>query len=207
MNHAKNSNREATIFRSEFRAVQFNSHLSREAVSLSTDQCLYDKAAEGNPEGNETLFSYSRSNVEDSQTERSLGRKTIYIYHMRIPLIAILLLIGLSAAAQKVEPECLSRMKKGVFIPDQEGLMEVIRTSKEHVEVFEGGDSKLFHAIHWENDSTYTLTMKRAVNAITCLKKGEIKKTTITACRGDRYETESISVYCGSSKDSFVKEF
>ena len=124
---------------------------------------------------------------------------------MKITVLAIAIILGLSASAQEVESECLSRMKKGVFIPDQEGVMEVIRTSKEHVEVFNGGDSKLFHSIHWENDSTYTLTMKRAVNAITCLRAGEKMKTTITACSGNHYETESISVYCGSSKDSFVK--
>jgi hypothetical protein len=47
--------------------------------------------------------------------------------------------------------------------------------------------------------------MKRAVNVIACLKKGEIMKTTITTCTGNRYESKSISLYCGDSVDSYVK--
>ena len=83
--------------------------------------------------------------------------------------------------------------------------MEVIRTSKEHVEVYNKGNAKLFHAIRWDNDSTFTLTMKRSVNVVTCLKKGAIMKTTITTCSGNRYASKSISVYCGDTEESFVK--
>jgi len=130
---------------------------------------------------------------------------SLYFYWMKFILLLPLFVAAASCSAQNLDPDCLARIRKGVFVPEQAGPMEVIRTGKEYVEVYNEGDAKLFHAIRWDNDSTFTLTMKRSVNVLTCLKKGEIMKTTITTCQGNRYESKSISLYCGDTEESFVK--
>lgn len=108
-------------------------------------------------------------------------------------------------SAQEVDPDCLERMRKGVFVVNSDPEIEVIRTSKEYVEVYNHGDSKLFHQITWENDSTYVLTMKRAVNAVGCLQVGQTVRTTIVGCSGDLYMTLSESEFCGDSEEVFRK--
>jgi len=117
-------------------------------------------------------------------------------------------LMSLSTQAQEPQnAQCLARMKKGVFKLQSSESVEVIRTSKEYVEVYGDGNSKLFHSITWENDSTYVLTMKRAVNTVPCLKVGEQVRTTIRGCKHDRYATYSVSESCGMSQEVYVKDF
>lgn len=84
-------------------------------------------------------------------------------------------------------------------------MTEIIRTSKEHVEVFQDGDAKLFMSVEWINSRKYVLTMKRSVNTIGCLDVGERVETTITSCEQDRYECKFVSNRCGSGKAVIIK--
>lgn len=103
--------------------------------------------------------------------------------------------------SQSLDEDCLKRMHTGVFTyTAAEQEVEVIRTQRIQVEVMDGGHSKLYLNVVWENDSTMVLTMDRGVNAIGCLDHGDIIRTEIVACYHDRYDCVSQSKTCGDSR-------
>jgi hypothetical protein len=85
------------------------------------------------------------------------------------------------------------------------GVVEIIRTNKKQVEIFNDGKSKLILKINWINDSTYILTLIKKINIHGCLERGDWIKATITNRNGNKYECTYISKNCGGGKSVFVK--
>ena len=102
---------------------------------------------------------------------------------------------------------CLEKFRTGTFQYETGGGEKVIiyRTKRKQTEVFNNGKSKLILKIKWLNDSTYLLIQKKAVNAPGCLKKGDIIKTRVVSCEGERFTCEYSSERCGKGKSVFLK--
>ncbi len=117
-------------------------------------------------------------------------------------LLALTFLAG-SAFAQEARYD---DFKTGTFTYEsQEGEVEIIRTKTKQIEIYNDGKSKLITNIKWENDSTYVLTHKKAINAEGCLDKGDWIRTKIISRDGNRYEADFVSNKCGRGTAIFIK--
>jgi len=99
-----------------------------------------------------------------------------------------------------------ARFKTGKFTYEtKKEQVEIIRTKKKQIEIFNNGMSKVILKIKWINDSTYVLSLKRAINAPGCLKKGDRVVTTILNASEDRYECFFTSKNCGEGRSVIIK--
>lgn len=97
-------------------------------------------------------------------------------------------------------------IKTGRFTYEgKEGEVEIIRTKRKQIEIFNEGKSKLILKIKWINDSTYVLTHKKSINNSGCLDKGDWIKAKILKRKKDRYECSYTSNKCGGGKSVFIK--
>ncbi|SMC81345.1 hypothetical protein [Moheibacter sediminis] len=102
---------------------------------------------------------------------------------------------------QSQESNIYSKFKTGKFSYEgNSGKVEIIRTEKKNIEIFNNGKSKLINEIKWINDSTYILTHKKSINASGCLDKGDWVKSTIIKVDGNSYTIKAISNKCGEGQ-------
>ena len=96
--------------------------------------------------------------------------------------------------------------RTGIFTyQNSKTRVKIVRTEDEQIEIYNDGNSKLILGIHWENDSTYVLTHKQAINAPGCLQIGDWIKTTITSAEKNKYSCTYTSNRCGSGESVFIK--
>lgn len=121
-------------------------------------------------------------------------------------LILITLLNLLISPVFSQDQNSFDDLKTGKFAYEgNEGEIEIIRTKKKQIEIFNNGKSKLILKIKWLNDSTYVLTHIKAKNAVGCLQKGDTIKAIILNRNGNRYECSYSSNRCGDGKSVFIK--
>lgn len=97
-------------------------------------------------------------------------------------------------------------IKTGTFTYEgQEGNVEIIRTKREQIEIFNEGKSKITLKIEWVNDFTYILEVKELINAPGCLKRGDWIKASIGNRDKKGYDCSYTSSSCGSGSSRFIK--
>lgn len=122
----------------------------------------------------------------------------------RLFLVILLFLTFYPVFSQKQND--FEGFKTGKFAYEgRESEVEIIRTKRKQIEIYNGGQSKLIMAIKWINDSTYVLTLKRSVNVLGCLENGDSIKTTILKRDGDKYFCSFTSNKCGGGSCVFIK--
>jgi len=87
----------------------------------------------------------------------------------------------------------------------QQGKVEIIRTETEQTEIYNDGKSKGVLDINWISDTEYILTLRLAENAPGCVKVGDVIKTKILNCEGNKYYYESSCESCGEDHNTLVK--
>lgn len=121
-----------------------------------------------------------------------------------LSLLAILIFTNTLCFGQNSDQ--YKSFKTGTFTYlNSESKVKIVRSENEQVEIYNDGESRLILDIHWENDSTYVLTLKQAINAPGCLQIGDWIKTTITSAEKSRYTCTYTSNRCGSGESEFIK--
>lgn len=81
----------------------------------------------------------------------------------------------------------------------------IIRKKNTQTEIFNNGESKIILRINWLDDSNYTLTLKKAINAPGCLNKGDTINARIIKRSSNEYTCTYTSKNCGSGESTFTK--
>jgi hypothetical protein len=89
-------------------------------------------------------------------------------------------------------------IKKGIFtFGEGIELTKIKRTKRKQIEMYNNGASKLFFRIKWHSDSTYTIVLKKKVNAQGCLQIGDEINCTVLSKSNNSY---SARCSCSNTK-------
>ncbi len=125
---------------------------------------------------------------------------------MKTIIAAITFFFAFIIESSAQSPEALKSMRIGKFTyQGEEGKVEIIRTASEQTEIYNDGKSKGVLDISWLSDTEYVLTLKASENASGCIKTGDIIRTKILNCEGNKYYYESSSVTCGQDSNTIIK--
>ncbi len=122
--------------------------------------------------------------------------------HMLLLLFVCAGVISFAQESNKYE-----KFKTGTFTyaGDAYSGTKIVRTKSKQTEIINNGQAKVIMKIKWINDSTYVLTLVKAVNAPGCLKKGDTITTVITSSTGNQYTFRSETANCGGAEATIVK--
>lgn len=122
-------------------------------------------------------------------------------------LILILPFLFLAPQLRGQDSTCIQTFKTGTFTyKGKKEEVEVIRTKSTQIERYNGGNSELVLSIDWSSDSSYILTLQRAINAPGCLEKGDTIRTRISRCEKGRLVGRSETEDCGGQEFVMVEK-
>ena len=100
----------------------------------------------------------------------------------------------------------LKEFRTGTFVYENEQDVKIIRTAKRQTEIYNGGKSKLVLDIAWKNDFTYTLVLRKAVNAnASKWGKHDTLVTNLVRYEDGRYFCEWRGKMMGKGKVTLLK--
>ena len=130
---------------------------------------------------------------------------------MRHVLIVLFFTILTGSAICAQDTDCLKGLRTGVFVnlPEKDGGVDipykVIRKKSKQIEIYNDGKSKIVSRIKWINDTTYTLTTTKLVNAPGCDKVGATATVKITACENSIFSFVWSQEGCGEGHSALKK--
>lgn len=102
-------------------------------------------------------------------------------------LVFSLLLSAVSSFGQQVDLDCVAAMHVGKFVVKGEDSVQITRTEKKQIEVYNGGEGKAILRIDWTSPTTYTLTYLRGRGIRPNSKRGDTIAVEVLGCNDTEY--------------------